>query len=332
MANGPNLFARLRRWAARQDENFLTESLALLLEHLLILAPEAAVRLVGRFTGGFIDLAPENAAAIDIRTQVETGKGRPDLEISTLHRLAWVEVKAEADLRIGQLEGYRVLLQESGAEQTRLILLTQIPAEFQSEEAHPDLEIRWFEFADWLESELPAIEAAGEVAGFLARQFLDFLRVRHMTLTQVGKHIPEGVRDLSSLLNMLYEAARACKVPIDKKSASWDYMGLNLDGMKYWIGIDFADPEKLWFGTRCRIDPEAAAKLGVGNLTEESGVPGRYRWWRTAELNSESIHFSARSKISQMEWLEGFLHECLTMARSITTPDQPPISEEPEGS
>ena len=43
-----------------------------------------------------------------------------------------------------------------------------------------------------------------------------------------------------------------------------------------------------------------------------------------------SISF-ARSKVSQMEWLEGFLRECLAKARSIETPDQPPIPEEPEG-
>jgi hypothetical protein len=63
---------------------------------------------------------------------------------------------------------------------------------------------------------------------------------------------------------------------------------------------------------------------------EEGWVPGRYRWWRSAELNSEPIHFFARSKVSQMEWLEKFLRECLTLARSIETPDQPPIPEEPE--
>ena len=31
-----------------------------------------------------------------------------------------------------------------------------------------------------------------------------------------------------------------------------------------------------------------------------------------------------------MEWLERFLRDCLAKARSIETPDQPPIPEEPE--
>jgi hypothetical protein len=177
--------------------------------------------------------------------------------------------------------------------------------------------------------ELPLIEGTDEVAGFLTRQFLDFLRGRNMNLVQVGKYLPEGARALSNLLNMLFEAAAACKVPA-KQSTSRDYFGIKLDGAKYWIGVGFDDPENLWFVTRCRIDPEAAARLGIGELTEENWVPGRYRWWRGIELDSEPVHFFSRSKVDQMRWLESFLRECVAMARSIETPDQPPIPEEPE--
>jgi hypothetical protein len=327
--SGPNLFTRLHKWAARQDENFLTESLAIVLEQLLILAPEAGVRLVSRLTGGFIEVHPNRASAIEIRTQVEAGLGRPDLEIRTPERLVWIEVKAESQLRTGQLEGYRVLLRKCGVEPTRLVLLTRYPEVFQAGETRPDMEIRWFEFADWLERELAVVETAAEVAGFLARQFLDFLREKNMNLVQVGKYMPEGIRALTNMLTMLFEAAIACKVSV-KRSAGWDYIGVSLDGKKYWIGLGYDDPEKLWFRTSCRIDPEGAARLGEGELTEENWVPGRYRWSRDAELASESIHFFERSKVSQMQWLESFLRECLEMARSIETPDQPPIPEEPE--
>jgi hypothetical protein len=324
-----NLFLRLHKWASRQDENFLTESLAVVLEHLLVLAPAVGTRLIARLTGGFIDVPPEDASAIELQPQVEAGQGRPDLEIRSPHRLVWVEVKAESELRAGQLEGYRVLLGESGVAETRLVLLSRYAEDFQPGDARPDVVVRWFEFADWLESEIPASEAAGEVGGFLARQLLDFLGARSMTLAQVGKYMPEGLRALSNLMNMLVEAAAACKVTV-KKAASWDHIGLNLSGLKYWVGVDFWEPEKLWFGTRCRIDPEAARQLGVGELGEENWVPGRYRWWRGVELDSEAVHFFSRSKVSQMQWLEGFLRECLAQARSIETPDQPPIPEEPD--
>src|SRR6266850_64661 len=104
-----NLFLRLHKWASRQDENFLTESLALVLEHLLVLAPAVGSRIVSRLTGGFIEVSAEDASSIEIRTQVEAGEGRPDLEICTPKRLVWIEAKAESPLRVGQLEGYRVL-------------------------------------------------------------------------------------------------------------------------------------------------------------------------------------------------------------------------------
>jgi hypothetical protein len=324
-----NLFLRLHKWAARQDENYLTESLAVVLEQLLVLAPDVGTRLVELLTGGFLGVPAENAGAIQVRTQVETGQGRPDLEMSIPHRLVWVEVKAESTLRTGQLEGYRTLLAEQGVPQTRLILLTRYAEEFQPGEARPDLEVRWYEFAGWLEDELAAAETAGAVSGFLAQQFLDFLRARGMTLTQVGKYMPDGLRAWGNLLNMLCEAAAACKVAA-VLSADWESIGVKLD-RKYWVGVNYADPDKLWFGTRCRIDPEAVAKLGIGELTEESWVPGRYRWWKGVELDSEAIHFFSLHKVKQMEWLEGFLRECLAQARSIETPDQLPIPEEPEG-
>lgn len=325
-----NLFLRLHKWASRQDENFLTEALAVVLEQLLVLAPAIGTRLVSRLTGGFLDLPAEDASAIEVRTQVEAVQGRPDLEFRSPHRLAWVEVKVESELRTGQLAGYRVLLDESGIDQTRLVLLTRYPETFGPEDTLPDVTVRWFEVADWLESELPAAVEAGEVASFLVEQFLGFLEARGMTLAQVGKFMPEGLRALSNLMNMLVEAAGACGVSV-KKLPGWNEFGVYLDGRKYWVGVNLTEPEYLGFTTcYCKIDPQKAANLGVGELGEESWVPGRHRWERWVELDSESVHFFARSKVSQMQWLEEFLRECLALARSIESPHQPPISEVPD--
>jgi hypothetical protein len=325
-----NLFLRLHKWAARQDENFLTESLAVVLEQLLALAPEVGTRLVSKLTGGFVDVNASDAGAIQIRPQVEASQGRPDLEISIPRRLVWVEVKVESALRVGQLEGYRVLLAQQAFEETRLILLTRYAEKFQPGDARPDHVVRWFEIADWLEIELPAAQTAGDVAGFLARQFLDFLGARGMNLTQVGKYMPEGLRAWGSLLNMLCEAAAACEVSVRIQSGR-DFVGVKLDGSKYSVIVAFNEPEKLWFSTCGRIDYEKAANLGVGEIWEEGWVPGRNRWCVGVDLDSEPVHFFQRSKVGQFEWLEDFLQDCLNKARSIETPDQPPIPEEPEG-
>jgi hypothetical protein len=324
-----NLFLRLHKWATRQDENYLTESLSVVLEQLLVLVPAVGTRLIARLTGGFISLPPENASAIELQTQLETGHGRPDLDIRSPNKIVWIEVKAESELRAGQLAGYRVLLERSEVEERRLVLLTRYPEVFEEDDVQPDFAVRWYELADWFQEELLAADNSSEIAGFLVRQFLNFLGARNMSLAQVGKYMPEGLRALSNLMNMLVEAASACKVT-SKKSAGWDNIGLTLDGLRYWVGVNFSEPEKLWFGTRGQIDPEAAAKLGVGELGEENWIQGRYRWWRGVELDSEPVHFFSRSKVSQIQWLEGFLNECLSQARSIEVPDQSSLPSETE--
>src|ERR1022692_3494109 len=125
MPDGPNLFARLNKWATRQDENFVTESLAVVLEHLLLLAPECGVRLLARLTDDFLDMEAADASTVEIHTQVIVSGARLDLELAAPQRLVWIEVKVESALRIGQLEGYRVLLAAATAEQKRLGLLTR---------------------------------------------------------------------------------------------------------------------------------------------------------------------------------------------------------------
>jgi hypothetical protein len=293
---GPNLFHRLYKWAHRQDENFLTEALAVVLEQLLVLAPAAGTRLISKLTNGFIDLPPENTSAIELQTQVEAVAGRPDLEIRVKDKLAWIEVKAESELRKGQLEGYRVLLKQTGVAQTQLGLLTRYPQVFEPDDELPDIRLRWFEVADWFEDELTDVDKAGEVTGFLVRQFLSFLEARNMNLAHVGKLMPEGLRAASNLMNMLMEAAIACKLPV-KKSAGWDYLGVSMQGGKYWIGIEFSSPEKLWFATYSQIDRIAADKLSSGEIYEDREAYGGYSWACGVELDSEEVHFFARSKV-----------------------------------
>jgi hypothetical protein len=330
VASGPNLFGRLHKWAARQDENFLTESLAVLLEHLLLLAPAVGTRLVKQVTGGLIDLSNPNPNAIDIRTQVTAEDGRPDLELATPNCLVWIEVKVESEVRKEQLDKYLRELETKKGQQTRLVLLTRYPETSVCDGAGPIFKLRWCEVAALLEQELSAAQTGSEAARFVAGQFLDFLRGRGMTTEKVTYHMPEGIKALSNLLNMLSEAGAACKVD-SRKAADSESIGLNLDHGKYRVSVGYADPGKLWFGTRCRIDPQACRRLGLEAELYEERVPGGYRWWREVELDSEEVYFFCRSKVSQMMWLEKFLRECLAMAHKIESPEQLPIPDEPEG-
>ncbi len=336
MPSTPNIFARLRKWALRQDENYLTESLSVILEMLLERVPDVGVRLVKTVTNGFINTKAENATIIEIRTQVETAEGRPDLEIRVPDHLAVIEVKAESPVRRGQLEGYREYLRTTEFAHTLLVLLTKYPPVLPKDAEQPDYLVRWHELSDWIELELVESNIVEPICRFLCQQFYDFLKERNMTIAQVGWQLPEGTRALRNLINMLFEAAVSIEAAAGKDksvklSGGADYLGIKFEGNKYWAGVLFKYPEKIHFCTECRIDPEGAHRLvgeGNGEVEEKGGIP--WRWWYGTELDSEEAHFFARSKVSQMQWLMDFLRDCLAKARSIETPDQPPIPDEPE--
>lgn len=313
----PNVFLRLHKWAARQDENFTTELLVLVLQFLLERDPVAGVRLVRELTEGFLDIAAEEARTIDLRTQVGTEEsGRPDVEIRTSDALVWMEVKVEAEIRTGQLEGYRRGLQQSGIARTRLILLTRHPVFFDDDSEKPDGILRWYHVSEWLDWEYRRQAITDPVSRFFCKQFLEFLEARNMTATQVSWQMADGIRALRGLLDMLEEIAAFCKVSA-KKVTSWDSIGFQLD-RKYWIGVVYDEPAQLRFQTEgCRIDPQKAATVGVGAVIEKEWAPGGHVWRRIAELYSEEIHFYARSRASQMQWLEAFLRESLVVARQI---------------
>lgn len=109
----PNLYLRLLKWATRQEENFIIESLAVILETLLDRVPEVGGRMVALLTDGFIRVDADSASTFEIHTQATIAQGRPDVEFRTPDRLAVCEVKVESDLRFGQLEGYRKHLRTS---------------------------------------------------------------------------------------------------------------------------------------------------------------------------------------------------------------------------
>jgi len=95
------------------------------------------------------------------------------------------------------------------------------------------------------------------------------------------------------------------------------------------MGVQFSEPEKIWFATYCRINTDAA-KLSTGKVYEDTEAYGGYSWAHGVELDSEEVHFFSRSKVSQMQWLEKFIRDCLAKARTIETPDQPAMAEIPD--
>src|SRR4051812_36406286 len=91
--NSNNLLVNLHRYSSRQDENFVTEAFAHLVRHLLENEPDVAVRILARLSGGALSATAESAPAITVTTQVTTAQGRPDIEITAVDTLVYVEAK-----------------------------------------------------------------------------------------------------------------------------------------------------------------------------------------------------------------------------------------------
>jgi hypothetical protein len=320
----PNLFGRLHKWAARQDENFLTESLALVLQFLLERAPSVGVRLLGQLTDGFLRIQSEDAGTVDVSTQTETSQGRPDLTIRAPNCLVVVEVKVESEVRAGQLEGYRLYLGESGSARTQLVLLTRYPPTYAEGGERPDLSWRWYEVGWWVEEELSREEFRDEIGRFLCEQFVAFLRARNMTIAQVDWHLPDGLRSLRNLLSMLAEAARACHVSA-KPDVDRESIGVYLEGKNYWVGFSYSEPEFLIFHTDWyEVRPPADSNPPIGEIYPWTSMPNKWAWRRKVNLTDEETHFFSRPKVGQMEWLERFIRESLDTARGIGVSQQPP--------
>lgn len=315
-----NLLVRLHKWAYRQDENFLTEAFAHLLTYLLAHEPEAAVGLLNDITGGFFSEEGKPARGIKVRTQVTTSEGKPDLEVrsTTPSRMVFIEVKSESPVKLDQLRRYQAALQANACP-SRLVLLTRHPTNLGENDPHPDKVVRWHQVAAWLEDHHGQYNFK-PVSSHLVGQFLGFLTERNMTMSQVSWELPSGVRALRRLADMLYEAASACGV----EAQIWGnalYCGVYLNRRDYWLGISFDEPEILVFHTYNRkVDPEAAARLEEGEVLPWKEDPTTFYWLNRLDLQSEEVHFFARSKVSQVTVLEEFLNRCLRCARQVELP------------
>lgn len=316
-----NLLVGLHRYASRQDENFVTEAFAHLIRHLLENEPDAALRILRNLTEGMITATAVQASAVKVTTQVTTVLGRPDIEISTLDALIYVESKVESGLGDRQLERYLEELAKSEVRSKVLVLLSRYPIQIAPSLAHAVLSRRWYQVADWLLTELKSQSIHSSVSRFLVEQFVGFLEERGITMEAVGWEMVSGVRSFRALVAMISEALSALKAPkIARDPSCWDSCGYYLDDKKFWVGVLYDKPETLSFMTqKIHIAANAVELAGSGRLQQEtdSYFPSGRKWINELSLNSEQVYFFARSRASQMLCIEQFLANSMALAQKI---------------
>lgn len=294
----------LFKWAHRQDENFTTEAFAYLLRRLLENEPDKGVELLRFLTDEQLCVRPDRAQTVAVTTQVTIDEGRPDLEIRTLDHLVYVEVKDGSGLGDSQLQRYRQALSSHPTGlSTTLVLLTRYAVD--TSEDPLAVPRRWHQIAEWLEDRLEASRWDSIEARFLTCQFVEYLRIRGMTMDQVTWELKNGVRAAMNLLDMVYEGL-GNHAPKPKASFGQQWAGYWTDDSKKaeaWVGINWSDPTVLVFHSHSMtVDEKMVSEVGFGECDAKQG-----RWYHRMDLESEEEHFFARSKANQQMRVEEFL-------------------------
>ena len=259
-------------------------------------------------TDGMISPSTDSTSDFIVTSQIDTDEGTPDIMIDGPGSYALIEVKDESPVDLDQIQRYSRLVERNPAQSKCLILLTKYQAPV-IDQRIPVRAIRWTYITELLWVVLSRIDLT-DTSSHVTRQFIEFLEAKGMSVKKAGWEMVAGIAEFmnfKTVLRQAIEASGAVKV--------WEASGANHQGWgipdaaerftHFHIIVRFAEPGRLVFRS-----PEE-------HINEES----RYEWEpsvhmrgaleKLIDLDSEEVHFFARSLDSQREVLEGFVSSCL---------------------
>lgn len=343
-----NLFDRFHRLALGENENFLTEGLAVVLESLIDNSPEAAASFLRKLTFGAIGAGDVKVLDVDVQTQLHTSYGKPDIVLSTAESVVVIEVKVGADTGYEQLDRYRKFLEDTIKPETRLLILS--PSKM-SDENKADYAIRWIQVGDWIR-QLKAFDLDG-LSEFFIDQYTEFLldqglmfRTPKSKVSEFLKYYIEtnpndnifdtgairslerleGVPELIPLRRLLISMRMAVenvmpsssvKVGAGKNSArGGGWIGLNIDSLDHFFVVYLNQADIVTYEAYdISVDPSRFDGY-QGAIVERDG--GKYYWMRELDLTSREIDFYDLDAGAQIEVLEDFLRGSLETASDLS--------------
>jgi len=229
-----NLLLKLHRYSHRQDENFITESFVHLLVHLIESEPTIGITLLNKLSSNKLRWSKKESKRISIQSQIKTDEGIPDIEVQSIDKLMYIEVKVESDFSHNQIKRYKNVLKKSGCTKTHLTVLTRYPYIESSGSEMPDSSFRWHHIVDWLDKLVEDID--NDVSHFIINQFVNFLKMKGIAMEKISWELINGLKSFNNLMVMLREAIVANKLKKTRGSSQGD-SGFYLDD--YWVGIIF---------------------------------------------------------------------------------------------
>jgi hypothetical protein len=280
-----NIFSSLARYADRQTENFLTESFVYLLNLLVEREKVVSGDILRRLCGQKSDLWFLSPTTVLITTHLTITTGRPDIVIVVDNtKIAFIEVKHNSPLGPAQLERYTDHLNLTKHTEKQMVLLTRSRHSIRETTLAREAfhHVCWYEISGWL-SEAKMVDST---AKHIAKQFLEFLHEKEMTMEKVNWEYIEGVPAMIRLVNMLRTAfTEASPKEKWKQSAGASWTG-------YYVGNNFS----IFLGFRYN-NP-----LVIRFEDDRGNNPSFIR-----ELSLETSHFFSLSAGEQLECLIRFI-------------------------
>lgn len=321
MYSEKNLFTVLSKWAnrQRQGENFCTDALVWMINHLLINENEIGRRILSRICSGEpdSDYIAEGKGKIEVRTQEIIEEGRPDIVIESLALLAIVEVKVDAPLEKTQLHRYKAYIDNKKEGRAgRLILLERGGTNLTEDEKELlDNSIKWAEIADWLKTEDPEDSfSSGIIDQFhqfvrclqvsverdrsvLSKELMEYLEkegdqsifLSRMNKTTKPIDSEPRLKEFSSLIHLIEKAAENIEdwdTFIFDSSTTEGWVQWNANELLYTFQVHLKNPEVIRF-QRFRHDSGVAdihLDMSCRNEGDQEGKFIKYKgnwdgWW-----------------------------------------------------
>jgi hypothetical protein len=306
MSQNNNLLLKLHRYSHRQDENFITESFVHLLVHLIESEPTIGITLLNKLSSNKLRWYKKESKRISILSQIKTDEGIPDIEVQSIDKLMYIEVKVESDFSHNQIKRYKNVLIKSDCDKTHLTVLTRYPYTESSKSAMPDSAFRWHHIVDWLDKLVEDID--NDVSHFIINQFVNFLKMKGIAMEKISWELINGLKSFNNLMVMLREAIAANKLQKRRGSGkTWD--GFYLDD--YWVGIDYKSPNTIGIYTKRPIKKTQNKQTKLGFIGEDKC------WGNELDMEAEKVHFFALSKESQVQCLEKFIKESVEYGNTL---------------
>lgn len=307
------LFTDLWKWSKGQDENFMTDSLRVVLSAILHESPETLSAILSKALG---DLSPSLAELSDasVVTQTRRVLGITDLELFSPDYHLILEAKVDAAVDAEQLARYRRELNlESPAKRKVLVLLTAEPAGKAVPEG-VDAWINWRSIGAALESMLSG-EQGSVASDMLVREFLDLLRTRGMTMNKVTVPMGAALASMFAFMDLIREGLNANDIPnfgVWSFSERQQYVGYSVSqsDKHFWVGSSQMFPDELRFETD-------QLKLPSGLVIDHSGAEDQFsanKWRRSMRIDE---NFTVLELPEQEAAISTWLRSAWTFAQSL---------------